>query len=146
MKNWESAKVNYLRLDRSQQLGNLASSLSRIQANLQFQDDPGDQVAFAAIEECQRLTKWTTTTLNLQASESDLNLAETLLDGGRQVSRWKYNWQQCRQDGKRREEVGSCALLRRYRKGRPRVEQENFRTVWLAANGVTLKAVRLQRR
>jgi hypothetical protein len=72
---------------------------------LQFQDDLGDQVAFAAIEECQRLTEWTTTTLNLQVNESDLSLAETLLDVGRQVSRWKYNWQQCRQDGKKREEV-----------------------------------------
>jgi hypothetical protein len=109
MKNWESTKVNYLKLDRSQQLGNLASSLSRIQTNLRFQDDPGDQVAFAAIEECQRLTEWITTTLNLQANESDLSLAETLLDVGRQVSRWKYNWQQCRQDGRRREEVIAIA-------------------------------------
>jgi hypothetical protein len=109
MKNWESAKVNYLRLDRPQQLGNLASSLSRIQTNLQFQDDPGDQVAFAAIEECQRLTEWTTTTLNLQDNESDLSLAEILLDVGRQVSRWKYNWQQCRRDSKRREEMIAIA-------------------------------------
>jgi hypothetical protein len=94
MKNWEDAKVNDLKLDRPQQLGNLASSLSRIQTNLQFQDDPGDQVAFVAIEECQRLTEWTTTTLNLQADESALRLGETLLDVGRQGSRWKHNWQE----------------------------------------------------
>jgi hypothetical protein len=105
MKNWEGAKANYLKLDRSQQLGNLASSLSRIQTNLQFQDEPGDQVAWAAIEECQRLTEWTTTTLDLQSDEADLSLAETLLDVGRQVSRWKYHWQQYRQDNESREEM-----------------------------------------
>jgi hypothetical protein len=76
---------------------------------LQFQDVPGDQVAFVAIEECQRLTEWTTTTLNLQANESDLRLGETLLDVGRQVSRWKHNWHHCRQDGKGREEMIAIA-------------------------------------
>jgi hypothetical protein len=109
MKNWEGAKANYLKLDRSQQMGNLASSLNRIRTNLQFQDEPGDQVALAAIEECQRLTEWTTTTLNLQSDESDLSLAETLLAVGRQVSRWKYDWQQCRQDGEKREEMIAIA-------------------------------------
>jgi hypothetical protein len=109
MKNWEGAKANYLKLDRSQQMGNVASSLSRIQTNLQFQDEPGDQVALAAIEECQRLTEWTTTTLNLHSDESDLNLAETLLAVGRQVSRWKYDWQHCRQDDEKREEMIAIA-------------------------------------
>jgi hypothetical protein len=109
MKNWEGAKANYLKLDRSQQLGNVASSLSRIRTNLQFQDEPGDQVALAAIEECQRLTEWTTTTLNLQSDEYDLSLAETLLAVGRQVSRWKHDWQHCRQDDKKREEMMAIA-------------------------------------
>jgi hypothetical protein len=109
MKNWEGAKANYLKLDRAQQLGNLASSLSRIRTNLQFQDEPGDRVALAAIEECQRLTEWTTTTLNLQMDESDLSLAETLLEVGRQVSRWKHDWQQCRQNDEKREEMIAIA-------------------------------------
>jgi hypothetical protein len=93
MKNWETAKINYLRLDRPQQLGNLASSLQRIQTNLQFQDEPGDQIALAAIEECQHFTEWVVTTLNLQGDESDFNLANTLLQLGRQVSQWKSAWQ-----------------------------------------------------
>jgi hypothetical protein len=79
MKNWETAKANYLRLDRPQQLGSVASSLKRIGTNLQFRDEPGYQVALSAIEECQHLTEWLITTLNLQADESELNLAETLL-------------------------------------------------------------------
>jgi hypothetical protein len=93
MKNWEIVKANYWRLDRPQQLGNLASSLQRIQTNLQFQDEPGDQIALAAIEECQHCTEWVVTTLNLQGDESDFNLANTLLQLGRQVSQWKSAWQ-----------------------------------------------------
>jgi hypothetical protein len=109
MKNWETAKANYLRLDRPQQLGSIASSLKRIRTNVQFRDEPGYQVALAAIEECQHLTEWLITTLNLQADESDLNLAETLLQVGRQVSQWKYDWQHCCQNSAKREEVATIS-------------------------------------
>ncbi len=105
MKNWETAKANYLRLDRPQQLGSVASSLKRIGTNIQFKDEPGYQVALAAIEECQYLTEWLITTLNLQADESELNLAETLLQVGRQVSQWKYEWQRYCQNSEKCEEV-----------------------------------------
>lgn len=105
MKNWETAKANYLRLDRPQQLGSVASSLKRIATNVQFRDEPGYQVALAAIEECQHLTEWLITTLNLQTDNSDLNLAEILLQVGRQASQWKYEWQHCCQDSEKCEEV-----------------------------------------
>jgi hypothetical protein len=109
MKNWEIVKANYWRLDRPQQLGNLASSLQRIQTNLQFQDEPGDQIALAAIEECQRFTEWIVTALNLQADESDFNLAEMLLQLGRQISQWKFAWQVYRQNEVKRAEMMAIA-------------------------------------
>jgi hypothetical protein len=109
MKNWEAAKANYLRLDRSQQLGNIASSLKRIGTNIQFKDELGYQAALAAIEECQHLTEWLITTLNLQGDESDLSLAETLLQVGRQASQWKYEWQQCCQNNEKCKEVATIS-------------------------------------
>jgi len=109
MRNWETVKARYLQLDRPRQLGNLASTLRRIRTNLQFRDEPGGQVAFAAIEECQHLTEWTVTTLNLQTDESDLTLAEELLELGRQVSQWKYEWQHFWQDGEKCEEMATIA-------------------------------------
>jgi hypothetical protein len=109
MRNWDTAKARYLQLDRPRQLGNLASTLRRICTNLQFGDDPGGQVAFAAIEECQHLTEWTVATLNLQAGESDLTLAEDLLELGRQVSQWKYEWQHSWQNGAKREAMATIA-------------------------------------
>jgi hypothetical protein len=110
MKNWETAKANYLQLDRPQQLGSIASSLKRIGTNIQFKDEPGYQVALAAIEECQRLTEWLITTLNLQTDDSELNLAEMLLQVGRQVSQWKYEWQHCCQNSGQREEVARIVM------------------------------------
>lgn len=109
MKNWETAKANYLRLDRPQQLGSIASSLKRIATNIQFQDESGYQVALAAIAECQHLTEWLMTTLELQTDESDLSLAETLLQVGRQVSQWKYSWQHYCQNSAKREEVATIS-------------------------------------
>jgi hypothetical protein len=95
MKNWETVKANYLRLDRPQQLGSIASSLRRISTNIQFKDESGYQVALAAIEECQYLTEWLITTLSLQTDNSDLSLAKMLLQVGRQVSQWRYELQYC---------------------------------------------------
>jgi hypothetical protein len=109
MKNWDSAKANYLQRDRPQQLGSIASSLKRIGTNIQFRDEPGYQVAFAAIEECQHLTEWLITTLNLQGDELDLSLAETLLQVGRQASQWKYEWQQCCQNNEKCKEVATIS-------------------------------------
>ena len=109
MKNWEAAKANYLRLDRPQQLGSVASSLKRIGTNIQFKDEPGYQVALAAIEECQHLTEWLITTLNPQGDELDLNLAETLLQVGRQSSQWKYEWQHCCQNSEKCKEVATIS-------------------------------------
>jgi hypothetical protein len=105
MKNWEAAKTSYLRLDRPQQLGSVASSLKRIGTNIRFRDEPGYQVALVAIEECQHLTEWLIPMLNLQTDDLDLNLAEMLLQVGRQVSQWKYEWQYCCQNGEKCEEV-----------------------------------------
>jgi hypothetical protein len=109
MKNWETAKANYSRLDRPQQLGSIASSLKRIGTNIQFKDEPGYQVALAAIEECQRLTEWLIITLNLQTDDSELNLAEMLLQVGRQASQWKYDWQHCCQNSAKCEEVATIS-------------------------------------
>jgi hypothetical protein len=92
IKNWEAAKANYLQLDRPQQLGSVASSLKRVGINIQFRDEPGYQVALVAIEECQHLTEWLIPALNLQTDDFDLNLAEMLLQVGRQASQWKYEW------------------------------------------------------
>jgi hypothetical protein len=110
MKNWETAKANYLQLDRPQQLGSIASSLKRISTNIQFKDESGYQVTLAAIEECQRLTEWLITTLNLQTDDSDLSLAEMLLQVGRQVSQWKHEWQHYCKNSGQREEVSPIVM------------------------------------
>jgi hypothetical protein len=91
-------KSYYLRLDRPQQLGSIASSLKRIGTNIQFKDEPGYQAALATIEECH---------YNLQTDDSELSLAKMLLQVGRQVSQRKHEWQHyCKSSGQR-EEVSS---------------------------------------
>jgi hypothetical protein len=109
MRNWEAAKARYLQLDRPQQLGNFASTLRRIRANLKFRDDPEGQVAFAAIEECQHFTEWTVTILDLQTNELDITLAEELLELGREVSQWKHEWRHSWQDGAKCEVMATIA-------------------------------------
>ncbi len=86
MNNQEAQKASYLELDHSRQLGNLASELARIEGNLREGDEVGKQVALASIETCQDFTEWIITTLDLTNSESDLNLAEELLQIGRQLT------------------------------------------------------------
>ena len=93
MKNLNTRKDSYLRLDRSRQLGNLASELARISSNLREGDAVGAQVAISSLEVCQYFTEWTITTLNPLHHESDLALAEELLRLGRQVTGWKHHWQ-----------------------------------------------------
>lgn len=98
MKNLDTRKDSYLKLDRSRQLGNLASELARIRSNLREGDAVGAQVAISSLEVCQYFTEWTITTLNPMHSESDLSLAEELLQLGRQVTGWKHHWQSVWQD------------------------------------------------
>ena len=83
MRNWEAAKISYLKGDRPHQLGNLASSLARVKTNIHEGDEVGGQIAIAVIEECQYFTEWTITTLNTMQDESDLILAQELLTLGR---------------------------------------------------------------
>lgn len=105
MKNLDTRKDSYLRLDRSRQIGNLASELARIRSNLREGDAVGAQVAIASLEMCQYFTEWTITTLNPMHSESDLALAEELLRLGRQVTGWKHHWQSIWQDAGERSRV-----------------------------------------
>ena len=58
MRNWEAAKISYVKGDRSHQLGNLASSLARVKTNIRKGDEIGGQIAIAVIEECQHFTEW----------------------------------------------------------------------------------------
>jgi len=105
MKNLNTRKDSYLRLDRSRQIGNLASELARIRSNLREGDAVGAQVAITSLEMCQYFTEWTITTLNPMHSESDLALAEELLRLGRQVTGWKHHWQSIWQDAGERSRV-----------------------------------------
>jgi hypothetical protein len=98
MRNWETAKANYLKHDRPHQLGHLASSLARIRTNIREVDEIGGQIAIAVIEECQYFTEWTITTLNTMQDESDLMLAQELLRLGRQLTGWKLHWPDLWQD------------------------------------------------
>jgi hypothetical protein len=109
MRNWETTKINYLKFDRSQQLGNLASNLARIRTNVREGDDVGNKVAIAVIEECQYFTEWIITTLNTMQNEVDLILAEELLRLGRQVTHWKWHWHEIWQDETQRLEVAAVA-------------------------------------
>jgi len=105
MKNLNTRKDSYLRLDRSRQIGNLASELARIRSNLREGDAVGAQVAISSLEMCQYFTEWTITTLNLLDNEADLALAEELLRLGRQVTGWKHHWQSIWQDAGERSRV-----------------------------------------
>jgi len=105
VKNLNTRKDSYLRLDRSRQIGNLASELARIRSNLREGDAVGAQVAITSLEMCQYFTEWTITTLNPMHSESDLALAEELLQLGRQVTGWKHHWQSIWQDAGERSRV-----------------------------------------
>ena len=105
MKNLDTWKDSYLRLDQSRQIGNLASELARIRSNLREGDAVGAQVAITSLEMCQYFTEWTITTLNPMHSESDLALAEELLRLGRQVTGWKHHWQSIWQDAGERSRV-----------------------------------------
>jgi len=105
VKNLNTRKDSYLRLDRSRQIGNLASELARIRSNLREGDAVGAQVAITSLEMCQYFTEWTITTLNPMHSESDLALAEELLRLGRQVTGWKHHWQSIWQDAGERSRV-----------------------------------------
>lgn len=109
MKNQEAQKTSYLKLDRSYQLGNLASELARIKTNLQVGDEVGRQIALSSIEACQDFTEWTITTLDLMNSETDLNLAEELLRIGRQVTVWKLHAQEIFETEEKRLEIAAIA-------------------------------------
>jgi len=109
MRNWEITRINYLRFDRSQQLGNLASSLARIRTNAREGDETGNEVAIAVIEECQYFTEWTITTLNTMQNDVDLTLAEELLRLGRQLTHWKWHWLEIWQDEAQRLEIAAIA-------------------------------------
>lgn len=93
MKNQEAQKASYLKLDRSHQLGNLASEIARIKRNLREGDEVGKQIALSSLEDCRDCIEWTITTLDLMNSEADLNLAEELLQIGRQLTVWKLHAQ-----------------------------------------------------
>jgi hypothetical protein len=109
MRDWETLKTKYLNFDRSQQLGNLASSLARIRRNIAETDQAGNQVAIAVIEECQYFTEWTITTLNTMENEADLLLAAELLRLGRQLTSWKWQWSELESDEAYRLEVATLA-------------------------------------
>ncbi|MBW4526086.1 MAG: hypothetical protein KME18_12945 [Phormidium tanganyikae FI6-MK23] len=94
MKNQEAQKESYLELDRSHQLGDLASELARIRTNLREGDEVGKQIALSSIETCQDFTEWTITTLDLINSEAGLDLAEELLQIGWQLTVWKFHAQE----------------------------------------------------
>lgn len=91
MKSQEAQKTSYLTLDRSHQLGNLASELARVRTSLREGDEVGKQIVLSSIETCQDFTEWTIATLDLINSEDDLNLAEALLRIGRQITVWKLH-------------------------------------------------------
>ena len=109
MNNQEAQKVSYLELDRSHQLGNLASELARIKRNLREGDEVGRQIALSSIEACQDFTEWTITTLDLMNSESDLNLAEELLRIGRQLTVWKLHADEVFRTEEKRSEIAAIA-------------------------------------
>ncbi|MCU0550509.1 MAG: hypothetical protein MUC48_14265 [Leptolyngbya sp. Prado105] len=109
MNNQEAQKASYLALDRSHQLGNLASELARIQRNLREGDEVGHQIALSSIEICQDLTEWTITTLDLKNSESDLDLAQELLRIGRQLTVWKLHAQEAFGTEEKRSELAAIA-------------------------------------
>ena len=94
MTNQEVQKASYLKLDRSHQIGDLASELARIKRNLREGGEAGEQIALSSIEICQDFTEWTITTLDLMNSEADLNLADELLKIGRQLTVWKFHAQE----------------------------------------------------
>ena len=108
MRNWEAAKISYLKGDRPHQLGNLASNLARVRTNIREGDEIGGQIAIAVIEECQHFTEWTITTLNTMQDESDLMLAQELLTLGRQLTQWKLHWQDLWQDLAKRLEIATA--------------------------------------
>ncbi|MGG6268787.1 hypothetical protein ACQ4M3_31505 [Leptolyngbya sp. AN03gr2] len=109
MNNQEAQKMGYLKLERSHQLGNLASELARIRRNLQEGDEVGKQIVLSSIETCQDFTEWTITTLDLMNSESDLNLAEELLRIGRQLTVWKFHVQEVFETQEKRLESAAIA-------------------------------------
>jgi hypothetical protein len=109
MRNWETVKARYLKLDRSHQLGELASNLARIRTQIRLADEVGEQIAFSAVEECQRFTEWTITMLNPLDNESDLMLAEELLTLGRQLTKWKLYWLDLLQNQDKRREITTIA-------------------------------------
>jgi hypothetical protein len=76
MRNWTQTQERYLKFDLSHQLGEIASSLSRIKSQVHL-DIPQEGVS-ATIEECQKFVSWTIPIVNIAVREHLIELEQLL--------------------------------------------------------------------
>jgi hypothetical protein len=76
MRNWNQTQERYLKLDLCRQLGEIASSLSRIKSQVHL-EVPQEGVS-ATIEECQNFVAWTIPNVNVAAQEHLIALEQVL--------------------------------------------------------------------
>lgn len=84
-KDWEQSKASFLRFTSGYRLGSIATNLSRISGMLQ--DCRGKDAALYLIRETVYFIEWT-------ASDVSLEIAVELVDLGRLISSWKFNWEE----------------------------------------------------
>jgi hypothetical protein len=76
MRDWTQTQKRYREFDLSRQLGELASSLSRIGTQIHL--DISQEGISATIEECQRFAAWTTPSVNVAVQEHLIELEQLL--------------------------------------------------------------------
>jgi hypothetical protein len=81
MRNWTQTRERYLKLDSCRQLGEIASSLSRIKSQVHLEIPEGIS---ATIEECRNFIAWTIPSVNIVVQEHLISLEQLL-------SNWQHN-------------------------------------------------------
>jgi hypothetical protein len=76
MRNWTQTQERYLKFDLSRQLGEIASSLSRIKSQIHL-DIPQEGI-LATIEECLKFVTWTIPAVNVAVREHLIELEQLL--------------------------------------------------------------------
>jgi hypothetical protein len=76
MRDWTQTQKRYREFDLSRQLGELASSLSRIGSQIRL--DISQEGISAIIEECQRFVVWTFPSVNVAVQEHLIELEQLL--------------------------------------------------------------------
>jgi hypothetical protein len=84
MRNWNQTQERYLKLDSCRQLGEIASSLSRIKSQVHL-EVPQEGVS-ATIEECHNFVTWTIPNVNVAAQEHLIALEQLLSSWQRDLS------------------------------------------------------------